>query len=155
MTDGLHATETYVLETLQKISSSPPIAGAESLRNLLSYLVRQSTEHPGEPIREAAIAAAVFNKAENFDPRQDSTVRVQTSRLRAKLVEYYQGEGANDAWILEIPKGSYAISLKARELPEPEPLPVLPPQPLSPWLYALGGFVAGVWITWLALTKMS
>jgi TolB-like protein/Flp pilus assembly protein TadD len=34
-------------------------------------------------------------------------VRVEASRLRAKLREYYEGEGANDPVRIQIPKGSY------------------------------------------------
>ncbi len=141
-----------VLDALEKISSRPPIASAESLRNLLTYLVKQSVENTGEPIREAQIAAAVFNKTEGFDPRQDSTVRVQTSRLRSKLTEYYQGEGAKDIWILEVPKGSYFVTARQREI---EPIIEVPQpverKPISPWLYAVGGFVVGVLLTWILL----
>lgn len=137
-----------VLDALEKISSCPPFATADSLRNLLTYLVKQTIANPGEPIREAQIASAVFNKTEGFDPRQDSTVRVQTSRLRTKLTEYYLGEGARDPWILEVPKGSYTVTATQRE-PELtlEIKPLREAKPLSPWIYAAGGFVAGVLLT--------
>jgi len=141
-----------VLDALEKISSCPPFATADSLRNLLTYLVKQTIENPGEPIKEAQIASAVFNKTEGFDPRQDSTVRVQSSRLRSKLTEYYLGAGAKDAWILEVPKGSYSVTAKQRDI---EPIVEIDQpverKPLSPWLYAAGGFLAGVLATWLYL----
>lgn len=141
-----------VLDALEKISSCPPFATADSLRNLLTYLVKQTIENPGEPIKEAQIAASVFNKTEGFDPRQDSTVRVQTSRLRTKLAEYYLAEGAKDVWVLEVPKGSYSVTIKQREIePVSEITQPVERKPLSPWLYAAGGFLTGVLLTWLYL----
>jgi hypothetical protein len=41
-------------------------------------------------------------------------VRVQAGRLRSKLAEYYSTEGANDATIIEVPKGSYAVVIHDR-----------------------------------------
>jgi hypothetical protein len=35
-------------------------------------------------------------------------VRVQASRLRAKLLEYYTSEGKDDPILIELPKGQYA-----------------------------------------------
>lgn len=150
MTEGQTVLEHPLLEALTKISSCPPIATADSLRNLLTYLVRQSVAFPGEPIREAQIAAAVFHKTEGFDPRQDSTVRVQTSRLRNRLNEYYEGQGSSDPWILELPKGSYSVTLRQREGADVEPeAALIPARIISPWAYAAGGFVAGVLVTLL------
>ena len=153
MTEGQTVLEHPLLDALNKISSCPPIATADSLRNLLGYLVRQSVEYPGEPIREAQIAGAVFHKTEGFDPRQDSTVRVQTSRLRTKLSEYYEGQGCGDAWILEVPKGSYSVALRQREVADVE-LPAAEERMariVSPWVYAAGGFAAGALVTLLWL----
>jgi hypothetical protein len=140
-----------VVEAFEKISSCAPLATADSLRSLLSYLVQQSIERPGEPIREAQIAAEVFGKTAGFDPRQDSTVRVQTSRLRTKLAEYYAGEGQQDEWVIEVPKGSYMVSLRQREVVALPLEVVVAPKPLSPWVYAGGGFAAGVVMTLLVV----
>jgi hypothetical protein len=41
-------------------------------------------------------------------------VRVQAGRLRAKLGEYYNTEGVSDHLVVELPKGSYAISFHER-----------------------------------------
>ena len=57
-----------VLDALEKISSCPPFATADSLRNLLTYLVKQTIENPGEPIKEAQIASAVLTKPKASTP---------------------------------------------------------------------------------------
>lgn len=64
-------------------------------------------------IREHDIAVEVFGRSA-FDPRIDSTVRVNVTRLRAKLIEYYNGAGAEDPILVELPKGSYNIVFQSR-----------------------------------------
>src|SRR5258708_26960114 len=41
-------------------------------------------------------------------------VRVQAGRLRAKLSEYYNSDGAEDAVVVDLPKGTYILSLHHR-----------------------------------------
>src|SRR5262249_13140091 len=41
------------------------------------------------------------------DPKQDSIVRTEAGRLRARLAEYYAGEGGEEPVIIELPKGGY------------------------------------------------
>jgi hypothetical protein len=68
----------------------------------------------------------------DFDSRVDSTVRVQTGRLRSKLAEYYAGEGAADRLVIEIPKGAYSLTYHIRppvETPAPTRRAIRPPVP--------------------------
>ncbi|MGA2186065.1 MAG: helix-turn-helix domain-containing protein [Bryobacteraceae bacterium] len=97
-------------EQVDRILHSHALQGSESLRKLLSYLAARAIEHPGEQVKEAQIALDVFGRRDEFDPRIDSTVRVQAARLRSKLLEYYSTEGASDGIIVEIPKGNYMVS---------------------------------------------
>jgi hypothetical protein len=103
-------------EQVDRILHSHALQGSESLRKLLSYLAARAIEHPGEQVKEAQIASDVFGRSDDFDPRIDSTVRVQAARLRSKLLEYYSTEGASDAVTVEIPKGNYIVSF-ARQKP--------------------------------------
>ncbi|HMV51034.1 MAG TPA: hypothetical protein PLD20_08135 [Blastocatellia bacterium] len=59
-------------------------------------------------LKEYVIATEVFGRNDDFDPRIDSTVRVQASRLRTKLAEYYSTEGKTDRVLIDLPKGQYA-----------------------------------------------
>ncbi|MBZ5624614.1 MAG: hypothetical protein LAQ69_38815 [Acidobacteriia bacterium] len=103
-----------VKEELRRLIESPGLQQAESLRLLLSYLVEHSLEHPQEHVKEYQIAVDVFRRPESFDPRLDSTVRVQTSRLRNKLIEYYATTGVHDPLVIEIPRGAYSAIFQAR-----------------------------------------
>ena len=105
---------SLVEEQVQRLVVSPGLQHAESLCQLLRYLVDYAVQRPNEHIKEYQIAMDVFGRAESFDPRLDSTIRVQTSRLRNKLIEYYATLGANDPLTIEIPRGSYAPSFTVR-----------------------------------------
>jgi hypothetical protein len=99
---------------IEKLLSSHALHGSESLCKLLRYLAKHALEHPGLPIKEYQIATEVFGRSDNFDPQLDSMVRVQAGRLRAKLAEYYNSNGLDDAVVVELPKGTYVLSFHHR-----------------------------------------
>lgn len=99
---------------IEKLLSSHALHGSESLCKLLRYLADQVLEHPGAPPKEYQIATEVFGRPGNFDPHVDSTVRVQAGRLRGKLAEYYATEGAEDAILVDFPRGTYALTFHER-----------------------------------------
>ena len=100
---------------VERIIESSALHGSESLCRLLRYLANRTMHEPGTTIREHEIAAEVFGRS-SFDPRIDSTVRVNVTRLRAKLAEYYNGLGADDPVVLELPKGSYTVVFQSRPI---------------------------------------
>lgn len=104
---------SLLLLHLDKVVNSHVLKGSESLCKLLNYLAERSVD-PRAVIKEFQIAAEVFGRSADFDPKLDATVRVQSSRLRAKLIEYYATDGIDDRWILELPKGTYTLSLRER-----------------------------------------
>ena len=148
------------LEQVDRIVASPTLQNSQALCNLLKFLARHSIETPETPVKEHQIATEVFGRPPGFDPRLDSTVRVQMSRLRSKLVEYYSGVGRDEPIMVEIPKGSHAVTFREREAPlVPSPAPAVPVivekvvvrQPARWWpLAALGllvvGGAIGLWI---------
>jgi hypothetical protein len=97
------------LRQVDRVVASDLLHGSESLCKLLRYLAEHCIDHPGTAVKEYQIATELFKRPDDFDPRLDATVRVQTGRLRSKLAEYYAGAGTKDPWILEIPKGAYAL----------------------------------------------
>ena len=99
---------------VERLIHSNILHGSESLCKLLRYLAEQTTDHAGSPVKEYQIATEVFGRPQHFDPRLDSTVRVQTGRLRSKLSEYYGAAGADDPVVIEIPKGSYSVHFYRR-----------------------------------------
>ncbi len=127
---------------------SHALHGSESLCKLLRYLAHYALEHPGTSPKEYQIATEVFGRPGDFDPHQDSMVRVQVARLRSKLAEYYASEGAHDAAIVDVPKGSYALNFLERMSPpapnghepatkDPTPVPAVQVVPPARWIAAL------------------
>ena len=101
-------------QQIDKLIKSHSLHTSESLCKLLRYLAEHSLDHPGTALKEYQIATEVLGRPVGFDPQSDSTVRVQAGRLRVKLAEYYANEGVDDAIIVEIPKGSYALTFHLR-----------------------------------------
>jgi hypothetical protein len=113
-------THTFALgkeqcfQQIEKLTNSHILHSSESLCKLLRYLAEHSLDHPGLALKEYQIATEVLGRPQGFDPQSDSTVRVQAGRLRVKLTEYYLQEGSDDPVVVELPKGSYALTFHLR-----------------------------------------
>jgi hypothetical protein len=101
-------------QQIEKLTKSHSLHSSESLCKLLRYLAEHSLDHPGVALKEYQIATEVLGRPPGFDPQSDSTVRVQAGRLRVKLAEYYAHEGPEDPVLVELPKGSYALTFHLR-----------------------------------------
>lgn len=119
----LSCVEEEKIKELERLTSSQILQHSDSLRGLLLFLAKRSLEQPGVSIKEYELATRVFHRAESFDPRLDSTVRVQTGRLRTKLMEYY-AEHQGTPYVVEIPRGSYSLVFHRRE-EKPVPPPIV------------------------------
>jgi hypothetical protein len=92
-------------ELLRQVADSETFRAAPTMRALLLYL----WEHQGEPIGEYAIATEALGRSPDFDPKLDSTVRVQVARLRTKLKEFYEAGGASFPLRLSLPLGRHEL----------------------------------------------
>ena len=118
-------------DTLQacvdRILQSGTFRNSPTSRRLLKYLADHSTAGDSEQLKEYTIGVDAFGKPDGYDPRQDSTVRIQIGRLRQKLSDYYGDEGKNEPQVIDLPKGRFGLTLEARAVAEtslPSPLPV-------------------------------
>jgi hypothetical protein len=114
-----HAAEMQV----DRILKSDTFRNAEALRKLLRFLADKLASGDADQLKEYAVGVDGLGKPADYDPRQDSTVRIQVGRLRNKLADFYRTEGLNDPYIVEIPKGHFKLSVTAR------PFPVQAPEP--------------------------
>jgi len=121
----------HCFQQVEKLTNSHSLHSSESLCKLLRYLAEHSLDHPGVALKEYQIATEVLGRPAGFDPQSDSTVRVQAGRLRVKLAEYYAHEGPDDPVVVELPKGSYALTFHLRTLKggAAQPLPALALEP--------------------------
>ncbi len=93
---------------LEKILASPEFLRNDRLSKFLRFVVEQQLAGKAAELKESLIGIAVFDRTPGFDPRQDSVVRTEASKLRARLSKYYAGEGAGDPVVIELPKGGYS-----------------------------------------------
>lgn len=104
----------------QRIAQSEGFRRAPRLRAFLLYVAEHQLTRPDEELNEYQIATSVFERPASFNPAEESIVRASARQLRAKLHEYFEGEGRGEDQIVVIPKGRYVPEFMARpEVQEP------------------------------------
>jgi hypothetical protein len=122
--NGTHTTATTDLlrpsrdqneEQLRKLVHSETLRHASTLQRLLQYLGTKAVGDPFAEIKEYTIGMDVFERGGDYDPKIDTIVRVQIHRLRLKIKEYYETEGASDQILIDLPKGHYLPTFEPRQ----------------------------------------
>ncbi len=111
-------------EEVQRVLGSGIFHRAPNLAQLLTYVCSRYFEGAGEQIKEYNIAVDALGRPPEFDQKRDSIVRVEAHRLRKRLREYYETDGADHAVRIEIPPGQYAPQFLEREATTPSLSPV-------------------------------
>jgi hypothetical protein len=127
-------------EQAATIVQSGALGRSRSYARLLEFLVECADN--GRTPKELEIAIEVFGRGADFDPSQDSMVRVYAHNLRQKLEHYYATTGRNEPRPLVLARGEYRISLAAagepaeatdRESPAAAPVEPVAAAPAAPW----------------------
>jgi len=114
---------TLAENCLGKVLASPIFSASPRQQDLLRYLVDHSVAGRAERLKGYVIGVEVFRRGADFDPATDAIVRVEVGRLRARLREYYQGDGHDDPLRFDLPKGSYVLHLRPMEPEQPDAPP--------------------------------
>ena len=140
-----------VASHVQRILDSPSFVRADTQRKLLTYLWASKDAE----LSEYAIATEALGRRDDFDSKSDASVRVQVSRLRTKLRDYYDSH-TDEPRIIDIPIGSHRLVVsfeeRARGLQLKEPVISM----RSSWSFlgaqaALLGFLllgSSAWFLW-------
>lgn len=115
-------------DALDRVLSSAEFASATRLASFLRYAVTESLEGRASGLKGYSIAVDVFDRPADFDQTADPIVRVEASRLRRALAQYYQGSGAGDPVIIDLPRGGYVPSFRRRETGPPAQAPAEAPE---------------------------
>ncbi|MGD0457068.1 MAG: malectin domain-containing carbohydrate-binding protein [Terriglobia bacterium] len=106
---------------LENVLSSGIFAKAPGQAKLLKYICDEYFLGRADRIKEYNLATEALGRAADFDQNRDAIVRVEVHRLRRKLKEYYEGEGAGHALRIVIDPGHYAPRFVPRdEMPSAE-----------------------------------
>lgn len=106
--------EKALIRHMEKICNSPEFSSKQVLCRFLSYIVSEKLAGREEDIKAFSIGVDVFNRDEDFDPGQDTLVRINAGRLRRALDQYYSNTGEHDDLQIEIPKGGYVPRVISR-----------------------------------------
>jgi tetratricopeptide (TPR) repeat protein len=101
------ADSQSVRHHLATVLASPQFSAAPRLARFLTFIVEAALDGRSAEIKESLIAVEAYGRAADYDPRVDSTVRVEAWRLRAKLREFYETASQNAPIVIELPKGRY------------------------------------------------
>src|SRR5262245_21034506 len=96
-----------VRDALQRVLASAGFVRNERLSRFLRFVVEHHLAGRDGELKESVIGIEVFGRTPGFDPKLDSTVRSEATRLRARLLEYYAGDGSTDPVRISLPKGGY------------------------------------------------
>ena len=93
-----------------------------------------------------SIGIEVFRRKAGYDTKLDPVVRTEARRLRARLSEYYKGVGADEAVVIDLPKGGYVpmVQFSAQFPHANDPAQSSTPQPIRRWhltALAFGGVI--------------
>ena len=116
-------TPAQVRAQCDRILASKGFSGSRRQSTFLEYVVNTTLEGQADRLKEFTLGIEVFDKDESFDPGIDSIVRVEATRLRSKLSEYYVGKGQGDSVRIDIPKGHYVPVFRPVDVPKPESRP--------------------------------
>ncbi len=99
---------------LDRVLASKGFAAAGRLSRLLRHVVEKTVAGEADQLKEYAVGVEVFDRDDKYDPRLDSIVRVEAGRLRSRLDEYYNGEGAASPIRIGLPRGGYVAQFERR-----------------------------------------
>ena len=133
------ATPDEVRSQMERILANRRFAASERSATFLRYVVDRTLAGDSAAIKEVVIAVEIYGRSADYDPKIDSVVRVEASRMRAKLKSYYDEEGSLDPILITIPKGGYVPIFEVREIAaltleigQPLPASIEPPPEAGP-----------------------
>ncbi len=145
-------------EELMTVMTSKMLRRAPNLAKILEFVCIEHLEGRGANIKEYTVAVEGLARDPSFDPTRDSIVRVEVTRLRKRLEQYYQSEGAGhrikirlqpSGYIPEfvevVPQASEEMGQNASAVPQPsrsesprDRLEVSAPESVRPAVHRLG-----------------
>ena len=107
-------SEDEIRRALEALLSDTRLRMSERNRRFLRFVVEEKLAGRADRIKSYAIAVDVFGRAPTFDSITDPIVRIEATRMRAALAEYYS-EHTDGGVRIDIPKGSYIPSFVRSE----------------------------------------
>ncbi|KEA09359.1 tetratricopeptide repeat protein [Rhizobium rhizogenes] len=158
---------------LDRLLSDQRFHGTERAKGILQYLAERHFDGEASGAKAYSIAIDVLGRTCNFDASNDPIVRIEVSRLRSALSQYYEAYGEAGVTI-DIPTGRYIARFsrcgRGRDdggdgaaadnetSIDAAPAGILTPQPISPVVVLRRGYIpsaAAAAIAFLALGSLA
>jgi Malectin domain len=111
---------------LETVLASRIIARSPNLVKMLRYIGMKYLEGQEDAIKEYSIGVEALGRPPDFDPKEDSVVRVEAHRLREKLKQYYEIEGTDHPLVISLQVGHYILQFHHRSEGDNAPADALP-----------------------------
>ncbi len=97
-------------EGLARILASSAFRSSKRCQELLSFVVERTLEGNSGRLKERSIGVELFGRDASYDTHEDPIVRVKANEVRKRLALYYQEEGTDAPFRIELPPGGYAVN---------------------------------------------
>jgi hypothetical protein len=155
-------TEEMKRYALQEVLQSNTFERSELLKRFLRYVCEMEIAGRLDEINEYTIGIEALGRPASYSPAGDSSVRSRAHAVREKLAIFYETEGVNSPFRIELRKGSYIPHFVPRAEVEaapvntpPAPAEVPATVPASSWKLTPGrAFAAGILAASLVFTPV-
>ncbi len=100
-------SEQEIREQLELILNDAAFSASSRLKKFFRFIVEETLAGNAGQLKAYTIATTVFDRNKDFDPLYDPVVRVETAKLRNRLMEYYFSASSPGNIRIEVPKGGY------------------------------------------------
>lgn len=107
-------THDDVRAALDRILASDALRHSPQLIAFLRFIVETTLRGESGRIKGYTVGIEALSREEDFDPQIDPIVRVEAARLRRALIHYYNGPGATDDVVIDLPRGHYIPTFRRR-----------------------------------------
>jgi TolB-like protein len=100
-------SEQEVRAELDRLLRSAPFLQSDRLARFLRFAIENALAGNTDLLKEYVIGTEVYDRKPPYHPSQDSIVRTEARRLRAKLKDYYESDGKLDPVFIYFRPGTY------------------------------------------------
>lgn len=108
-------SEREVREELDRLLQSALFLQSDRLGRFLRFAIENALAGNTDLLKEYVIGTEVYDRKPPYHPSQDSIVRTEARRLRAKLKEYYEAEGKQNPVFIYFRPGTYVPLFRRNE----------------------------------------
>jgi TolB-like protein/tetratricopeptide (TPR) repeat protein len=108
-------SEQEVRAELDRLLQSAVFLQSDRLARFLRFAIENALAGNTDVLKEYVIGTEVYDRKPPYHPSQDSIVRTEARRLRAKLKDYYESEGKQNPVFIYFRPGTYVPLFRRNE----------------------------------------